>query len=225
MEVVRLATFNIHHGRGLDDRVDLERTATAIREARTDLIALQELDRFQPRSNKADQPAELERLTGLPLHFWPTVNRKNAEYGLAVCTHEVFEGRLTPLPRLGDEEPRGAVIGHWRGLSVVATHLSTSARSRRVQTEALLRMASELDPPVVVLGDFNQGRYGLRAFRRAGFDPGRRVEHTHTPRAFSPQIDFVLVGPGATLLGTKTLTTDASDHAPLVAEVVVSPEL
>ena len=75
--------------------------------------------------------------------------------------------------------------------------------------------------PVVVVGDLNQGRWGLRAFSRAGFDPGRRREHTHTPSALRSQIDYVLAGPGTRLASTHTITTDASDHVPLVAEVAV----
>lgn len=225
MEVVRLATFNIRHGRGLDDRVDLERTADAIRQAGADLITLQELDRFRRRSKRTDQPAELEALTGMRIRFWPTVSTGEAEYGLAVGTYDEFDGDLRWLPRTTNEEPRAAVVGRWRSLSVVATHLATEHGPRRAQTAALLDLATALDPPVVVLGDLNQGRFGLRAFRGAGFDLGRRVEHTHTPRAFRWQIDFVLAGPGTTLLATETVTTEASDHVPLVASIAMTPRL
>jgi endonuclease/exonuclease/phosphatase family metal-dependent hydrolase len=55
---VRLATFNILHGRSLEDgRVDLDRFAGAVRELDADVLALQEVDRGQPRSHGADLTA------------------------------------------------------------------------------------------------------------------------------------------------------------------------
>jgi endonuclease/exonuclease/phosphatase family metal-dependent hydrolase len=55
---MRLATFNILHGRSLsDDRVDLERFAAAVRALGADVLGLQEVDRGQPRSGGADLAA------------------------------------------------------------------------------------------------------------------------------------------------------------------------
>jgi endonuclease/exonuclease/phosphatase family metal-dependent hydrolase len=52
---MRLATFNILHGRSpVDDEVDLDRYAKAIHELDADVLALQEVDRNQKRSEGAD---------------------------------------------------------------------------------------------------------------------------------------------------------------------------
>ena len=49
---MRLATFNILHGRSIQDGVvDLDRLADAIRLLDADILALQEVDRDQPRSH------------------------------------------------------------------------------------------------------------------------------------------------------------------------------
>ncbi|MDQ3954862.1 MAG: endonuclease/exonuclease/phosphatase family protein [Actinomycetota bacterium] len=221
MQIHKIATFNIRHGRGLDDAVDLKRTATAIADTGADLIALQELDRGFERSGGIDQPAALQELSGLVVTFWPTVRRAGREYGFAVACEVALAGEWHDLPRRAEEEPRGAVAVRWRGLHVVATHLSTDRGARRLQTDELLRVASDLPAPVVVVGDLNQGRWGLRGFRRSGFDLGRKTEHTHTPSALRAQIDFVLAGPGCRLAATTTVTSDASDHVPLLAEVAV----
>ena len=223
MQILTLATFNIRHGQGLDDEVDLNRTARAINEAGADLVALQELDRHHRRSGGVDQPAELARLTGLHVSFHPTVRRGGAEYGIAVASKQAVETTFHALPRLGDEEPRGLITGGLEdaGVTFVATHLSTVAAARRMQIEWLVGHVGELSPPVVVMGDLNQGRIGLRPLIRAGFDAGRRIEHTLTRRSLRWQIDFVMVGPPASLAATRTVTTDASDHVPLVAEVAV----
>lgn len=52
---MRLATFNILHGRSpVDDQVDVDRYAKAIHELDADVLALQEVDRNQRRSEGAD---------------------------------------------------------------------------------------------------------------------------------------------------------------------------
>ena len=52
---MRLATFNVLHGRSpADDRVDLPRFAAAVETLDADVLALQEVDRAQPRSGAAD---------------------------------------------------------------------------------------------------------------------------------------------------------------------------
>lgn len=223
MNVLTLATFNIRHGKGLDGEVDLRRTASAIKETGASLVALQELDRHKERSGGVDQPRELARLTGMQVSFWPTLRRDEWEYGIGIACEQPVEASYVELPRLGREEPRGAVVGRLRGteLSFVATHLSVRRGPRKVQTGTVAELAAELEPPVAILGDLNQGRVGLRPLTKAGFDPGRRIEHTLTTRSTRWQIDFVLVGPPARLVSTHTVTTDASDHVPLVAEVAL----
>ena len=57
---MRVVTYNIRFGWGLDGRVDLERIADGVRDA--DIIALQEVERFWLRSGMTDQPAELATL-------------------------------------------------------------------------------------------------------------------------------------------------------------------
>lgn len=55
---MRLATFNVLHGRApADGRVDLDRFASAIATLDADVLALQEVDRAQPRSGSADLTA------------------------------------------------------------------------------------------------------------------------------------------------------------------------
>src|SRR3712207_7770418 len=51
-------SFNILHGRSpVDDRVDVERLATAVKTLDADVLGLQEVDRDQPRSLGADLTA------------------------------------------------------------------------------------------------------------------------------------------------------------------------
>ena len=66
---MRLATFNILHGRSpVDDRVDIDRYAKAIHEIDADVLALQEVDRNQSRSESADLTAVAADALGADEH-------------------------------------------------------------------------------------------------------------------------------------------------------------
>ena len=43
--IIRVMTYNIHHGEGVDGNVDIDRIAKVIRDANADIVALQEVDR------------------------------------------------------------------------------------------------------------------------------------------------------------------------------------
>ena len=45
----RVMTYNIHHGEGVDGKLDLKRIASLIQQEKADLVALQEVDRGATR--------------------------------------------------------------------------------------------------------------------------------------------------------------------------------
>jgi len=216
-----VATFNIHHGEGTDGRLDLERTGAAIVATGAELIALQELDRGFGRSNGVDQPAELAKMTGLRVHFWPTVRRRGGEYGIALASSDDLTVDVRALPQSGEEEPRGAIRTTWRGIRVIGVHLATQRAARRLQARTLVEMAAPSSGPVVVLGDLNATHRELRRLRNDGLVAGPGRDPTVRARMGGRRIDHVLAGGGARVLRTWTIPGDASDHLPLVARIEV----
>jgi endonuclease/exonuclease/phosphatase family metal-dependent hydrolase len=115
---MRLATFNILHGRSPDDgRVDLARFAAAVRELDADVLALQEVDRDQPRSGGADLTAVaagamgaaehrfVAALAGTPGATWSAATGGeqpgSATYGLALLSrYPVRSWQRLALPAL-----------------------------------------------------------------------------------------------------------------------------
>ncbi|MCI2238189.1 endonuclease/exonuclease/phosphatase family protein [Paenibacillus sp. TRM 82003] len=100
---MRLATFNILHGRSLeDDRVDVGRYAAAIASLDADVVALQEVDRSQERSARADLTAVaaealdagehrfVAALSGTPGATWMAATGQEqpdeAAYGIALLS-------------------------------------------------------------------------------------------------------------------------------------------
>jgi endonuclease/exonuclease/phosphatase family metal-dependent hydrolase len=95
---VRIATFNILNGRSVtDDQVDLDRFAGAIRELDADVLALQEVDRNQPRSQQLDLTATAAEAMGAQEHRF-------------VAALAGTPG-ATWLAATGDEQPDSAAYG------------------------------------------------------------------------------------------------------------------
>jgi len=59
MNRFRMATYNIHKGRGLDGRVRVERIARVLAEIDADIVALQEVVSHQGRSIEDHQASYL----------------------------------------------------------------------------------------------------------------------------------------------------------------------
>ena len=114
---MRLATFNVLHGRSLvDDRVELSRFSAAVATLDADVLALQEVDRAQPRSGSADltelaaqagsyrEARFVPALTGLPGTWRPARDGASADepaYGVALLSRlPVRSWRTVHLPAL-----------------------------------------------------------------------------------------------------------------------------
>ena len=219
--MLRVVTFNVHHCEGSDGVVDVGRVGDVIARAEPDVIALQELDRDLPRSGHTDQASALARRLDMEVRFFPTLTRGRGEYGIGIgATPRLDDARFVPLPRLGDEEPRGAITATCSGVHVVVAHLSTDRRARSVQLAALGAIATGFEGPTVVMGDLNLGPLSLDPLRRHGFT-GPFGHPTLPGRLVKRQIDHILVSSGITVRRSWTISTDASDHIPLVAELEV----
>lgn len=95
---MRVATFNILHGRSpSDDRVDVGRFAAAVKSLDADVLALQEVDRNQARSENADLTAVAAEAMGADEHRF-------------VAALSGSPG-ATWMAATGDEQPDAAAYG------------------------------------------------------------------------------------------------------------------
>jgi len=217
---LEVMVWNIHHGEGLDDRLDLERIAAVIEREKPDLVALQEVDRASRRSGGVDQAAELGRLCGMESVFGEALEFQGGGYGLAVLSRlPVRRHRIHRLP--GEGEPRIAleVVVERDGepLSFVSVHLChRSAEDRLRQAKVLEKLLGERRR-VVLGGDFNAEADSpvLKVFG----DRWERVPNagpTHPADGPRRHIDHVLVR-GLVARGEVRVVKErvASDHRPL----------
>lgn len=148
---MRLATFNILHGRTMRDGVvSLDRLAEAVRLLDPDVLALQEVDRDQPRSHRADLTAVaaeamgavthrfVAALSGTPGATWIAAREEDVPgtgaYGIALLSrYPARSWQVLRLPRipvrlpLWLREPRKWIIVNEEPRAVVIGHLDTPA--------------------------------------------------------------------------------------------------
>ena len=163
---LRVLCYNIHIGIGMDKKLDLERTAKLIKEQNPDLVALQEVDRNTTRTEKQDQPALLEKLTGLKAAYGKTLDHSDGEYGIAILSRfPIKTSKMTVLEQgtfePGRYERRGLLeteieLDDKQILCFANTHLCHLSEERRTQQveqiNALLKPHAGL---AILCGDFN----------------------------------------------------------------------
>ena len=83
---LRLMSYNIHVGVGMDKKQDLKRIAEVIKDYDCDLVGLQEVDRGVERTGRVDEIKELARLTGMDYAFAHNLDYQGGQYGVAVLS-------------------------------------------------------------------------------------------------------------------------------------------
>ena len=231
---IRVMTYNIHHGEGLDQKVDLERIAQLITEQRADIVALQEVDRGCERTAKRDLPAEFAQLTGLKVVFEKNIAYQGGDYGNAVLTRfPVKQAKNTPLKSVAHGEQRGVLQlvldVHGRDVLFLNTHLD----ARRAPTERE-QSADELKEivlgagqfPVIACGDFNANPKTKVYAKLAAFLTdswtvvGQGNGFTIPVKKPANRIDYVWISQDTVApVKMEVLYSEASDHLPALAEV------
>ncbi len=239
---VRVMSYNIHHGQGVDGRLDLPRIAAEIRESGADVIGLQEVDRhWSGRSAFVDQAAELARMLRMHVVYGANLDRDplqpgepRRQYGTAILSDApIHDWRNTLLPRTGNLEQRGVLeaLITVRGVPVrvFTTHLQHNSQAERIAQIAAVREIIGVPAESVVLtGDLNarpdtpeiaaitQGL--VDAWAEAGVGDG------YTLSAENPfaRIDYVLHSADVVARSATVLSTVGSDHLPVTADLVLS---
>jgi endonuclease/exonuclease/phosphatase family metal-dependent hydrolase len=228
MTRVRVATYNVHSGVGVDRRFRPERIVDVIDELRADVVALQEV--LSPVRG-VDVHAHLRESTGLHLVTMTTMQLAGGTFGNALLTRWPILGLVEHGLTVGNREPRGAIdatIGRDSGeLRVIATHLGLRTAERSEQLSRIVGIVKATpDCPTVLAGDFNLARGKARELRAHAAHLGK-----HDPLATFPSIapvlplDRIFAVHGAAIVDVAVHRSRrarvASDHLPLVATVEI----
>lgn len=228
MSRLRIATYNLHSGIGLDRRFRPQRILDVIAELDADIIVMQEV--LSPVFG-FDVHEHLRAETGFHLATMTTMQLAGGTFGNAVLSRwpifDLVEHGLT----VGRHEPRGALAATLgrdkRELRVIATHLGLRGAERSEQLARLLAIVkSTAEIPTVLAGDFNITRGRARALRAYAGHFGE-VDAPATFPAIAPvlPLDRIFAVSGASVVDVKVHRSRcarvASDHLPLVATIEV----
>jgi endonuclease/exonuclease/phosphatase family metal-dependent hydrolase len=222
---MRLLTYNIRGGLGMDDRRDVGRIAAVIQEARADVVGIQEVHQRLPQSGMADQPRALARATGMSCLFGPALSLGLGKYGNAVLAS--MPARRRAIQRLpGEGEPRAALevelAMEGRPLTLICTHFGLSTAAREQQAAVLAAAVRSARAPVALVGDLNAGPDApeVQALLNAGLrHAAPPVEPTFPADEPRHRIDYVLIAPELACAACHVIASTASDHLPIVAEI------
>ena len=158
---LRVASYNLHKGRGMTGPHAPERNLQVIADMKPDIITLQEVDfRFGARPEALPR-ALIREITGLvPVQMRTTGETSLGWHGQSVLLRpdlaEEAVLRRLPLPGI---EPRGALAVRVAGLTLIGVHLGLARSSRRAQLARLMAKAARLSSnAVMMMGDFNEWR-------------------------------------------------------------------
>src|SRR5256886_13349351 len=234
--IIRVMTYNIHVGVGMDKKLDLARIAGVINAQHPDLVGLQEVDRGVERTQRIDEIAEIARMTKMDYAFAFNLRYQGGQYGVAILSRlpiMATDHRLYKNTREAERRGfiRAEVLVHGRTLNFVTTHLDYQYEDGRVfETEQLLAALKDVKGPLILVGDFNDvpagGAYKLvrEQFADAWIESGASDQGLSYP-ADKPtkRIDYILFRSNGAVRAKRAwiVNTLASDHGPVVAELEI----
>ena len=150
---LRLMTYNIRHGAGMDDVIDLDRQANVIRDATPDVVGLQEVDSCVKRSGYIPEAAVLGNKLGMYSTFGPAIPLTGGKYGVAVLSKEQpLSVRNIPLP---GTEKRTLLVCEFEEYVFATTHLDLTEENRLASLPIIIEEATRWDKPFFICGDWN----------------------------------------------------------------------
>jgi len=236
MRAFRIATYNIHKGRGMDGRVRIERILRVLREVEADIVTLQEVTNHQERRPEEHQARYLAEQLGYFYSVGETRKHREAAYGNVTLSRWKFEAVSHINLSVAGREPRGALrtdirVGN-EMLHIFNVHLGTAVRERRTQARLIdqhLLKALDVSGHRIVMGDFNDWNHGLVSKTLSSeFHLTDLAEHLPRTRGYPAllpllHLDHIYLDHELKIEKARfhrnRLTLMASDHLPLVADV------
>ncbi|MDP5273536.1 endonuclease/exonuclease/phosphatase family protein [Chengkuizengella axinellae] len=237
---IRIMTYNIHHGEGMDKKVDLHRIANVIEESEADIIGLNEVDKhFSKRSHFQNQIYWLANRLKLKHAYSPSLSilSKNSstarEYGNAILSkYPILTKKSHTFNYVpGFVEKRSmldtTININGKLFQFMVTHMSLNRYFHAKQTNYIINHVCNAIYPVILLGDWNM---------KAGSKPWNKITNqlqdvwkikgvgsgnTYPSLRPKSRIDYIFISSEIKLIDTEVMNSfpSASDHLPLIAKV------
>ena len=221
---VRVMSYNVKNGYGLDGVKSIERCADVIREVQPDVVAVQEVDSCTRRNKFYVLGKMAEKAGGYHAYFGPTIPHTGGKYGIGVLSKKpALSVKFHRLPCR--REPRGLLVVEFDKYYMLCTHLSLNEEDRVTSVGIIRDVVSKLDKPAFIAGDMNarptsKPMEAFKEYAQVLSNDKKFTIPSNEPRAC---IDYILGVNGTFKVLKDVVGYDIlySDHLPLYVDVKV----
>ena len=226
---LKVMTYNIHRGIGKNEKLDLNAVADVIKSSDAKIIALQEVERHSIRTVFQDQIKQLSVNTDMNYAYGKSINVLNGEYGNGLLSkYPIEEYKVYDMPSFDEQRTvlRSVVnIGGYR-LAVYNTHLGLKEAERKEQVDFIMQMVGTETIDYILMGDMNTKSDKLALIANSMQDSAigneKLQQSTFDEKGVQERIDYIFVSPAIQVTDYDVLISEASDHYPVVSELVVN---
>lgn len=227
-DTLRVMSYNVHHCRGVDDKIDYARVAEVITRVSPDFVALQELDSATARNNGKVCIDELAAETGMFATYASAIEYGGGSYGIGLLSREAPLSSCA-LPLASSGEARRLLVVEFDDYVVCCTHFPLDEKDRLSSAYILCDALRGCKKPLFLAGDMNCCVDDPEQQLLAGSFKVLNNPDDATYPSISPEecIDFVYAMNNGYTFKTRASVvmfadSIASDHLPLYVDVDVS---
>lgn len=222
---LRVVSYNIRNGNGMDNQADLDRVADAINRLAPSVVAVQEIDSMANRTGQRDILRELAEKTLMHRLYAPAIDFDGGKYGVGILSKEKpLSSKYLSLP--GREERRVLLIAEFERYMFACTHLSLTEEDRISSLAVIRAEAANANKPFILAGDLNARPESsfIAALTKDFTLLSDTAKFTFPASEPTRCIDYIAYyNPGTDLISRlATSVADepvASDHRPVVSDI------
>jgi len=188
--MIKIVNWNIRHGRGLDNIVDIRRIGEKLKSLNADIYTIQEIDRGAERSGYEDQAEILSEILGCEFHFTHISRVPEGTYGLATFSKlkmsnkdgmllsRNFENNSAQLTRFTIRQSVFDVVNLHAPWKNSTTYWKNFLGEYNLD-ECILTGDFNLTPSSTIIKNF-RGKYNWKN-EQFTTDNGKLIDHTFVP--------------------------------------------
>lgn len=232
---MKILTYNIRGALGIDNKRSLARVADVVKASGADIVCMQEVGRRWPGSGYADQPKRIGGRLGMQFVYQPNILIGPAGFGnLILSRFSIITAKSHRLTSV--REPRGLLEARLEApdglLTVFCTHWGLSTDERVIQANETASRLMYTSSPKLLCGDLNETESGVAVSSLLATTDLRDLaqesgitELTYPSDTPQARIDYIFGSSDVTVINAEVIDSPASDHRPVLVEVVVNKVL
>lgn len=230
-KALRIMSYNVRNGIGIDGKTDYERVAKVIKEYGPDVVAVQELDSVTERSHQHDVLKKLAESANRHWVYAPSIEFMSGKYGIGLLSKEKpLCQRSVRLPDIEGKEARVVLLVEFEKYIMCCTHLSLSEKERIASAPVIEKAVKELktNKPVFLAGDMNSQagdktqEVFMRSFRYLSDETIPTIPSNKPEECIDFIYQYKKIGQQVTVLNKETISdVYGSDHLPVYVDIII----